>query len=140
VGLGYAYGDHASGLYAVLAILAALEARGRTGQGAFVDLSEYEAAATLMGPALLAAQGIAGEEREGAWLEGCYRCAGEDQWCVLSLSGEAAWQALCRVMGHPGWVGEERFASPAGRWPTGRHWTVGSGPGPAADRGGGGGS
>jgi crotonobetainyl-CoA:carnitine CoA-transferase CaiB-like acyl-CoA transferase len=115
VGLGYAYGDHVSGLYAVLAILAALEARGRTGQGSFVDLAEYEAAVTLMGPALLAAQGIPGEGEDGAGLEGCYRCAGEDQWCVLSLSGEEAWQALCRVMGHPGWAGEERFATLAGR-------------------------
>ena len=53
MGLGYAYADSISGLYAALAVLAALEYRERTGKGQYIDLSEYEAICTLMGPVLL---------------------------------------------------------------------------------------
>ena len=121
VGLGFAYGDPVSGLYAALAILAALEHRDRTGEGRSIDLSEYEAAATLIGPALLESQ------REGSRVcpqanrtnepaaapHGCYRCAGEDRWCVIAVFDEPQWQALCRVMGSLGWSREARFATVA---------------------------
>ena len=53
VGLGYAHADPIAGLYAAFSVLAALECRDRTGQGQYIDLSEYEAICTLMGPALL---------------------------------------------------------------------------------------
>ena len=53
IGLGFAYADIVAGLYAAFAVLAALEYRDRTGQGQYIDLSEYEAICTLMGPSLL---------------------------------------------------------------------------------------
>jgi len=117
VGLGYAYSDHAAGLYAALAVLAALEARDRTGEGFCIDLSQYEAAATLVGPALLDAQG-APEETPGPTPApcGCYRCTGRDgtdRWCVIAVNNEGEWQALRGAMSQPAWAGGGRFATAA---------------------------
>ena len=53
MGLGYAHADHIAGLYTTIAILSALEHRDRTGEGQYIDISEFEAVCTLLGPALM---------------------------------------------------------------------------------------
>jgi len=45
--IGYPYADIATGLYAALATLAALEFKNRTGKGQYIDLSVLEAICTL---------------------------------------------------------------------------------------------
>jgi len=123
IGLGYAFADIVAGLYAAFAVLAALEYRDRTGQGQYIDLSEYEALCTFMGPFLLDASVNRKEilppvdrlEYIAAAPYGCYQCSGEDRWCVIAVSGEAEWQRLCRVLGHPDWTKEKRFATTAER-------------------------
>jgi len=119
LGMGYAHADLISGLYGAAAILAALERRDRTGHGMYIDLSEYEAMCSLMGPALM---DVMVNQREvlpsgnhpghlpGAPY-GCYRCLGADRWCVIAVFNETEWQALCEAMGSPGWSKEERFSS-----------------------------
>ena len=54
--IDYAYADPISGLYGIVALLAALADRDRTGRGCRIDLSEYEAVCTAIGPELIAAQ------------------------------------------------------------------------------------
>jgi crotonobetainyl-CoA:carnitine CoA-transferase CaiB-like acyl-CoA transferase len=123
MGLGYAYADPIAGLYAALAVLAGLEHRDRTGRGLFIDLSEYEACCTLMGPALLDAFVNAkpilprGNQPDHAHAApyGCYPCSGTDRWCVIAVHSEQEWQALCESMGSPDWTGEERFSTPSQR-------------------------
>jgi len=119
LGLGYAYADTISGLYAVLAILAAVEYRDRTGKGQHIDLSEYEAICTVMGPTFLdisinhkeiLPQGNRSDNLLAAPY-GCYKCKGLDRWCVIAVFDEAEWQALCEVMGSPDWTQEERFST-----------------------------
>lgn len=119
LGLGYAYVDSIAGLYAVFALLAALEYRDRTGQGLCIDLSEYETACTLVGPALMDAslnrkkilpQGKRPDPGEAA-PHGCYKCSGTDRWCVIAAFDEPEWQALCETMGSPGWTREEQFST-----------------------------
>jgi len=39
-----------------------------------------------------------------------YPCRGDDKWLSLAVESEEAWQALCRVAGHPEWAQDERFA------------------------------
>ena len=123
LGPGYAYSDIVAGLYAALAVLAALEYRSRTGQGQYIDLSEYEAICTLMGPSLLNAF-VNGKEIQprgncpdylAAAPHGCYKCSGEDRWCVIAVSGEEEWQSLCRALGHPDWMKEKKFSTEAQR-------------------------
>jgi crotonobetainyl-CoA:carnitine CoA-transferase CaiB-like acyl-CoA transferase len=119
IGLGYAHADPIAGLYAALAILAVLEQRDKTGRGLTIDLSAYEAACSLVGPALLAAQFDPGAVRpQGnrsrdlpAAPYGCYRCAGQDRWCVIAAFDTLQWQTLCAQMGFPAWAQDERFAT-----------------------------
>jgi len=119
VGLGYAYADLVSGLFGVIAVLAALDFRDRTGQGQYIDLSEYEAVCATIGPALMERFLLhkeippRGSQRESLQASpyGCYRCSGEDRWCVIAVFTEDEWQALCRVLGNPAWAKETRFSS-----------------------------
>jgi benzylsuccinate CoA-transferase BbsF subunit len=46
---------------------------------------------------------------------GAYPCKGDDSWCVISVSTEAEWKALCRVMGNPAWSADKKFSSRAVR-------------------------
>jgi len=123
MGLGYAYADPIAGLYAVLAILAGLDHRDRTGQGLFIDLSEYEACCTLVGPALLEAlvnkkpilpRGNQPDHVHAA-PHGCYKCSGTERWCVIAVFDENEWHALCEIMGSPDWTKDERFSTPSQR-------------------------
>jgi crotonobetainyl-CoA:carnitine CoA-transferase CaiB-like acyl-CoA transferase len=119
MGLGFAYADVIAGLYASIAVLTGLQYRDRTGQGKHIDLSEYEAICTLMGPALLEGsieekdifpQGNRSNHIPAA-PNGCYKCLGEDQWCVIAVRDEEEWHALCKAIGYPDWAREERFST-----------------------------
>ncbi|MBW1802621.1 MAG: CoA transferase, partial [Deltaproteobacteria bacterium] len=119
MGIGFAYADIIAGLYATLAVLAALEYRDRTGQGQYIDLSQYDAICTTIGPALLDVmtnkrtllpQGNDSADVQAAPC-GCYRCAGDDRWCVIAVFTEDEWRAFCDLMGNPAWTKEERFAT-----------------------------
>jgi len=123
LGLGVPYGDVISALYAAFAALAALEYRDRTGQGQYIDLSEYEALCSLLGPALL--DGLAnggnimpqgnGPDDLPAAPHGCFKCLGTDRWCVIAVFSDEEWQALCEVMGRPAWAECETLSTMAGR-------------------------
>jgi crotonobetainyl-CoA:carnitine CoA-transferase CaiB-like acyl-CoA transferase len=123
MGIGYAYADMVSGLYGAISILAALEHRDRCGQGQYIDLSEYEAVCTTIGPALIDAghnqnQIVPGgndAEHRPAAPHGCYKCSGEDRWCVIAVFSEDEWQSLCDALGNPAWSEEDKFSSLAGR-------------------------
>jgi len=119
MGLGCAYADMIAGLYAGFAALAALEYRDRTGRGQYIDLSEYEAMLTCLGPTLLDAslnhkeilpQGNRSDSTP-AVPYGCYPCLGEDRWCVLAVFNESEWEALGKVLGNPAWIKEERLST-----------------------------
>jgi crotonobetainyl-CoA:carnitine CoA-transferase CaiB-like acyl-CoA transferase len=119
LGPGYAYADTIAGLYGALAVLAALEFRENTGRGQHIDLSEYEAVCTLIGPALMDAlvndaQVLPGGNQPDysmAAPHGCYRCRGEDKWYVIAVFTEAEWQALVKVLGSPAWAEADRFST-----------------------------
>jgi crotonobetainyl-CoA:carnitine CoA-transferase CaiB-like acyl-CoA transferase len=123
IGLGYSYADAVAGLYCAIAILAALEHRDRTGSGQYIDLSEYEAVCTLIGPALLHTvvnqeeinpQGNQSPDIPAAPY-GCYKCIGEERWCAIAVFDAAQWQALCSVAGHTEWAQDPRFSTLAMR-------------------------
>ena len=120
IGLGYSHADQAAGLFAALAVLAALEYRDRTGEGQYIDVSEYEAMCALLGPAIMDCavnhnpiipQGNHPDYAQAAPY-GCYKCRGEDGWCVIAVFTDEEWQALCCVLGNPPWSKEARFSTP----------------------------
>jgi benzylsuccinate CoA-transferase BbsF subunit len=123
LGLGYSYADPVAGLFAAFTILAALEYRDKTGQSQHIDISEYETMCSLLGPAILdytvngntaTPQGNNPGYTQAAPC-GCYKCLGDDRWCVIAVFAEEEWQALCYVLGDPVWSKEERFSTFSGR-------------------------
>jgi crotonobetainyl-CoA:carnitine CoA-transferase CaiB-like acyl-CoA transferase len=119
VNLGHSYGDVVAGLYAAVAILAALQHRDSTGEGQHIDLSAYEAVCTLLGPeymkcALERIRQAGKRAPSGNSFEGCYRCAGGDRWCVISIRSDRQWEAFRRVLKEPALM-SHKFFTPAGR-------------------------
>jgi crotonobetainyl-CoA:carnitine CoA-transferase CaiB-like acyl-CoA transferase len=92
-GIGNPYADVIAGLYAALAILSAMEYRDKTGIGQHIDLSAYEAICTLTTGSKF--------EIRNSKLNGIYRCAGEDRWCVISVGNDTEWRTLCQAIGMP---------------------------------------
>ncbi len=113
---GNAYPDPAAALHATGAILTALFHKIRSGQGQHIDLSQAESATCLIGETVLgyALNGKIpprlGNRHPVHAPQGCYRCKGEDQWVAIAVSSEREWEALCRVLEHPEWIKDERFA------------------------------
>jgi crotonobetainyl-CoA:carnitine CoA-transferase CaiB-like acyl-CoA transferase len=107
--------DYVSGLMAAVLLVAAALHQKRTAKGAFVDLSQAEAAAYLIGSSLMQAE-ISAEELQPmgnasfeAAPQGCYPCRGEDRWCVISVESDAQWQALAATIGREDLGADERF-------------------------------
>jgi benzylsuccinate CoA-transferase BbsF subunit len=120
-GYGYSYADMAGGYTGALAALIALYHKRRTGQGQFVDLSQFEAVVSVVGPALL---DIAVNEREQppplynsqegpAAPHGVYRCAplgdDDDRWVAISARSQGEWERLVKAIGAPAWASEPKF-------------------------------
>ncbi len=108
--------DYFGGVQGACLVLAALDHRRRTGQGHYLDVSQAEVAASLVGPYYLdwTINGRVTEPRgnhayPGAPV-GCYRCAGDDAWCVVVVRTEAEWAAFGRAIGDPPWTRDPRFA------------------------------
>ena len=117
VNVGYPYTDTVSPPIAVIAIMAALEYRRRSGKGQYIDLSQHEVAVQHLAPAILdytvngREGGRIGNRHPAASPHGAYRCQGDDRWCALAVFTDEEWQALCIVMGHPPWVRDPKFAT-----------------------------
>ncbi|MER6692175.1 CaiB/BaiF CoA-transferase family protein [Streptomyces minutiscleroticus] len=106
-GLTFGLGDMIAANSAVLAVLDLL-ARGR---GGHVDLSQLEAMAAAMGPAAL--EPVLGtgapdprtaehpNRSPHAVPHGVYPVAGDDRWVAVSVTDEAQWQALTRLVDLP---------------------------------------
>lgn len=111
------YIDYIAVAYGVVAILAALDYRDRTGKGQYIDLAQYESGLQYLGPLLLDYQvNRRVAERNGnrdshAAPHGAYPCKGEDNWCVLSVFSEEEWKSLCHAMGKPSWTEDSRFTT-----------------------------
>ena len=121
VGVGYPYTDTVSPPLGVVAILAALDYRRRTGKGQYIDISQHEVAVQHLVPAMLdyTANGNQGG-REGnrhhqAAPHGAYRCRGEDRWCAIAVFTEEEWESFCRVIGQPAWTEDPKFNTLAAR-------------------------
>lgn len=99
--------DYVAGVHAMMAVLTALEHRDATGEGSFVDLSQFEVTVSVLGPWLLD-YALTGEvaSRDGnrvPWAapQGTYRCRGADAWVALTIDDDASWAALAGLVGGP---------------------------------------
>jgi crotonobetainyl-CoA:carnitine CoA-transferase CaiB-like acyl-CoA transferase len=113
-----AYTDWLSPRFGLIAVLAALEYRRRTGKGVVLDLGQGEAALQLLSVALadLQATGRQWEQIGNRDLfaapHGIFPCAGEDQWIAVACTEDAHWTSLTRLMNRESLAGlttEERL-------------------------------
>src|SRR5215475_372655 len=115
------YTDYVAPRFTVVAILAALEYRRRTGQGQYIDQSQAESALHFLTPALLdytvhgRSQERGGNADAHLAPHGVYPAAGEDRWLAIAVRTEAQWQVLCEVMQRPDLGHDWRFATLAAR-------------------------
>lgn len=118
------YPDHVVGRVCAIAALALLIRRRRTGRGGTASIAQSEVmmnhmAARIATSALVRSGRTPdptpdpGPERDAPW--GVFPCAGEDEWCVVTVRGDADWQALCRVLQRPDLAADPALATAAQR-------------------------
>jgi crotonobetainyl-CoA:carnitine CoA-transferase CaiB-like acyl-CoA transferase len=117
VGSQGVYPDYLTGVMVPVVVTAALLQRRRTGNGTVVDVAQVDLAAYMLGTIFLDAlvngrdaQPIGNESPHMA-PHGCYRCSGEDRYCVIAVENDAQWGALCDAMGQPALARDARFAT-----------------------------
>lgn len=117
----YAYPDSLSALHGLFAVLCALDHRERTGESQRITLAQFETTAAMLGPLMMQqlADGETSDKLGNRSLhrvpQGCYPCAGEDRWCVVSVGSRDEWESLCTVIERPDWSRDTSLASTAGR-------------------------
>ena len=117
------YTDVINPANAATALVGALEYRRRTGKGQFLDLSQYECATQFFAPALLdyTVNGRIfnrrGNRDDRYAPHGVYKCLPEKRiytgegssWCVIAVTTDDEWNALCEVMGRENIRDDPRF-------------------------------
>ncbi len=114
------YIDFIAVAFGGIAVLAALDHRRRTGEGAYIDLSQFETGVQFISSAMLdySANGVVqnrdGNRDAGAAPHGCYPCA-DGAWCVLSCWDDNEWERFCGAADKSEWLKDQRFANQAAR-------------------------
>ncbi|KQP37611.1 CoA transferase [Pseudorhodoferax sp. Leaf274] len=117
----YAYGDPVGGLNAGAALLLALCVQRDTGRGMHLNLSQVEAMLPMAAPFVLeqsvhgAVAARQGNRHPLHAPHGCWRCAGPDDWLVVSVRDDGQWQALCGALGRPDLAADAGLAHAPGR-------------------------
>lgn len=113
VAVANSWADFVAGLHGALVVAAALERRDADGRGVWIDLGQYPANVLPLGHLLLASQraghsvGRIGNRSVARVPQGCYRCRGDDAWCVISIGTDVQWQTLIRI------IDDQKLADPA---------------------------
>jgi crotonobetainyl-CoA:carnitine CoA-transferase CaiB-like acyl-CoA transferase len=102
---GVAWPDPVTAIHSAAATICALldRAADPSGRGTSVEVPMLEAMICFYGEELLAAQGRGavaprrGSRHAERAPQGCYRCAGEDRWIAISVTGDQEWRSLCEV-------------------------------------------
>jgi crotonobetainyl-CoA:carnitine CoA-transferase CaiB-like acyl-CoA transferase len=112
---GYSVVDQGTGMWAANAILAALFRRERTGEGCSVEVSLYETALSWMGIAAAQYQSsgeVPARHGSGAATIVPYRAfTTRDGHLVVAAGNNVLFERLSKLLGHPDWLADERFAT-----------------------------
>jgi crotonobetainyl-CoA:carnitine CoA-transferase CaiB-like acyl-CoA transferase len=92
--------DHVVGRITAIGALAALIRRRRRGVGAHVHVSQAEAVLNQLDVSYVVLGADSGTVRPDPAVHRVYPCAGEDQWCVISICSDADRRAVAEVIGH----------------------------------------
>jgi crotonobetainyl-CoA:carnitine CoA-transferase CaiB-like acyl-CoA transferase len=113
------YTDYVGPRFGLVALLAALDHRRRTGEGCWLDVSQAEAGIQFLADEIAAAAGSgrrpapAGNRDPRFAPNGVFRCKGEDEWIALTTRDDQEWARLAGMIG--GQALDPAFAILAGR-------------------------
>ncbi len=109
--------DKLTGVTAAQAVCAALFARERSGEGQHVRLSMLDAVVAFLWSSDMGGQTFVGKEVDVAaaatFIDLIYETA--SGYISVSVMTNDQWRGLCHAVGHPEWLADARFRSPAGR-------------------------
>ncbi|MBF6558822.1 MAG: CoA transferase [Candidatus Binataceae bacterium] len=127
---GFSYADPNGGVHGAFAILAALYHRGKTGQGQYIDMSQWECAMGVLAEGLLEYT-MNGREperigNEDPWMapHGIYRCRDRpgqvmgltvDQFVAIAAADDAEFKRMAGAIGRPELGGDPCYATLAAR-------------------------
>lgn len=98
------YTDFIGPRFGLVALLAALDHRSRTGEGCWLDVSQAEAGMQFLGPQIAdcAETGhvpaVAGNRDPQFAPHGVFRCAGDDAWVAVAVRDDAEWTRLATLL------------------------------------------
>ena len=113
--------DHYAARVTAIAALAALIARRKSGRGAEIATSQAETilmqistplVEEALRPGVIEVTGNAGRHA-APW--GVYPCAGDDEWCVVTVRDDDDWRRLRDALGNPQWASDADLARATGR-------------------------
>ena len=101
--------------FAAAAVTAALLRRSRTGEGAYLDVSQVECAIYSLGETIVwesltkrSPSRLGNRHPRSAGPHGAFRCAGDDRWIAIAVWDEEDWRALIDQIDVPS-LRDERF-------------------------------
>jgi crotonobetainyl-CoA:carnitine CoA-transferase CaiB-like acyl-CoA transferase len=105
--------DFATGLYTFQAVAAALYRRAMKGTGAHIETSLLEASLVFQEAAMIESSMQGGVVEPIGMPVGTFKTA--DGYMSINARRQPQFEALARLVGHPEWVGDARFANPRAR-------------------------
>lgn len=105
-------GDIGAALFGVIGVLAALRHRDRTGEGQHVDVAMLDAMVAITDLVTnFWSMGLRNGDLGPLIMHGF---EASDGWFILQVGREHQFEALARLVGHPDWVSDARFATRQG--------------------------
>jgi crotonobetainyl-CoA:carnitine CoA-transferase CaiB-like acyl-CoA transferase len=106
--------DHVVGRITAIAALAALIHRNRTGKATRVHISQAEVVVNQLDTCYVmqaAQESGTGALRQDTSVHAVYPCAGDDEWCAISIGCDADLHRVATVLGRPQLADDPRFAT-----------------------------
>lgn len=111
------YPDPVGGILNFGVLMAALRRQRKTGQGGFIDFSQRELVASMLGQEFLdysfngRVAEPTGNQHPIFEPQGVYPCLGDDMWIAISVGSEDEWVGLCDAIDMPQLTRNPRFQS-----------------------------
>ncbi len=117
---GPTIGDTGTGMHAACGVLAAYIQRERTGEGQKVEVAMQEAVLNFVRVPMMGTYLThkpvprSGNRLGGAGPGDIFKCApgGDNDYCYILCTTHEMWESLCKAMGRPELVDDERFKDP----------------------------
>ncbi len=118
---GQSFVDFLATWACMMGVMLGLRHRRRFGRGLWTDVGMYQLGCYNVSEYILdwsanrtPGERIGNRHRQYA-PQGCYRCAGDDAWCALSVRDDEEWAALCGVIARPELARDARYATEPAR-------------------------